>query len=187
MFDLDCFFTHLNVLIVNSNVRSSIVLYYSPAISFQSDHGDPVVLSTHPDLAPIIDVYHRIARGVQEESELISNNRRKYADGVFSYDSKTGIITIRACSLKFVVIVEIRRGSFRSWYAYFNCDYVLASFLFYQVEDVPLEISAVLLRKSCRCAACIDESSGESLLKPDAISEQVHPIEVFDMHYNMCI
>ena len=34
------------------------------------------------------------------------------------------------------------------------------------------------LRRNCSCAACIDEWSGEHILKPDDVAEDVKPINV---------
>ena|SRR3989338_11294023 len=34
------------------------------------------------------------------------------------------------------------------------------------------------LRKACRCAACIDEMSGASILNPAKIPEDIHPVEI---------
>ena len=32
------------------------------------------------------------------------------------------------------------------------------------------------LRRSCRCAACVDEWTGEAILKPEQVDERVHPL-----------
>ena len=34
------------------------------------------------------------------------------------------------------------------------------------------------LRRACRCAACIDEWSGEQILDPDSIAEDVRPVSI---------
>ena len=34
------------------------------------------------------------------------------------------------------------------------------------------------LRKNCRCAGCIDEMSGKTLLDPNQISPDIHPVQV---------
>jgi len=36
----------------------------------------------------------------------------------------------------------------------------------------------VLLRRSCRCAACVDEWTGAPILKPEQVSEDVRPVRV---------
>lgn len=36
----------------------------------------------------------------------------------------------------------------------------------------------VYLRRSCRCAACIDEWTGERILRPEQVSEDVKPIRI---------
>jgi ATP-binding protein involved in chromosome partitioning len=35
-----------------------------------------------------------------------------------------------------------------------------------------------LLRLACGCAACVDEWSGEELLDPDSVPEDVHPLKI---------
>ena len=36
----------------------------------------------------------------------------------------------------------------------------------------------VFLRRSCRCAACIDEWTGAQILKPEQVPENVKPIRI---------
>lgn len=36
----------------------------------------------------------------------------------------------------------------------------------------------VLLRRACRCAACVDEWTGAPILKPDQVREDVRPVRV---------
>ena len=36
----------------------------------------------------------------------------------------------------------------------------------------------VYLRRACRCAACIDEWTGEPILRPDQVSESVKPVAI---------
>jgi hypothetical protein len=34
------------------------------------------------------------------------------------------------------------------------------------------------LRRACRCAACIDEWTGEQILRPDQVREDVKPVAI---------
>lgn len=36
----------------------------------------------------------------------------------------------------------------------------------------------VMLRRSCRCANCVNEMTGEQILKPEQVSEAVRPVKV---------
>ncbi len=36
----------------------------------------------------------------------------------------------------------------------------------------------VYLRRSCRCAACVDEWTGERTLRPEAVPEDVKPVRI---------
>lgn len=46
------------------------------------------------------------------------------------------------------------------------------------------EYDVVELRRSCRCARCVHEITGELLIKPEQIAETVRPLRVSSMgHY----
>jgi DUF971 family protein len=36
----------------------------------------------------------------------------------------------------------------------------------------------VMLRRSCRCANCVNEMTGEQILRPEQVSEAVRPVKV---------
>jgi Mrp family chromosome partitioning ATPase/DUF971 family protein len=42
-------------------------------------------------------------------------------------------------------------------------------------------ISPADLRRRCRCASCVDEHTGEQILKPEDVSEDVYPLEIEKM------
>ena len=37
---------------------------------------------------------------------------------------------------------------------------------------------SIFLRKACRCAACVDEMSGKSILNAEILPKDVHPLQV---------
>jgi DUF971 family protein len=57
-----------------------------------------------------------------------------------------------------------------------------------QVSATELEIAwndghtsrypVVYLRRSCRCAACVDEWTGAPILRPDQVAEDVRPVRI---------
>ena len=45
-------------------------------------------------------------------------------------------------------------------------------------DDRPVTYLARDLRLACRCAACVDEWSHDSLIKPDTIPENLKPLQI---------
>jgi DUF971 family protein len=41
-----------------------------------------------------------------------------------------------------------------------------------------VSVAAVALRRACKCARCVDEMSGEQLLRPDSVKSDIKPVNM---------
>ena len=48
-------------------------------------------------------------------------------------------------------------------------------------------LDVVELRKKCPCAACVDEKTGERILKPETISDEVRPHQIDSVGRYACV
>jgi len=49
------------------------------------------------------------------------------------------------------------------------------------------KLDVVELRRKCPCAACVDERTGERILKPDSIANSVRPLQIDSVGRYACV
>ena len=67
----------------------------------------------------------------------------------------------------------------------------------YQIDEVTLgitwtdnnesKLNVIELRKKCPCASCVDEQTGQRILKPESVSPQTRPLEINSVGRYACV
>lgn len=49
------------------------------------------------------------------------------------------------------------------------------------------KLDVIELRKKCPCASCVDEHTGQRMLKPESISPNIRPVEINSVGRYACV
>lgn len=123
------------------------------AISLMSDSGQPFVLDYKDSTKEVRQIYERLADAVHQQLDSLSD-RTKNATPQVRFDEVKGAFVITLPTV--------------------SADESPAA----QSTPRELSITAQQLRRSCQCAGCIDEITGQRRLRIESVSADIKPVRI---------